>query len=282
MDRTLFSPLMIETFKSCRKAYWLAFGTSAPERHSAVSIVKGFLFRGLGEINKGKITTQSQIQKFMGQHWPLDRLNDQPGGRDSATRAFLNTYKVLAKYLAHPYRPAGAELVSINTKIRSAVPGHKIYLEDTFDMILWHPRDKRLELVIYYLKNDRQIDPLAPDSSTLIRQYLAQRLKMRYPYEKLTLTLFRVGLTENRRYAVNLDEQVFERQFPDLVQTIELMSSMDHAKELNLESDLDRDHEHDCMYCSSIERHNRQDFKVSEAASMPHTGIAPGPVPLSA
>lgn len=253
MERTLFSPSMIETFRVCKKAYWLAFMPSTPRR-SPATIVKGFLLHGLAEINKGKITSQSQIQKFMGQHWPIDELNDQVGGRDSATRAFLNTYKVLAKYLAHPYKPMGSEIVAVNTKVRSRLPGAKTYLEDTFDLLLWYPQEKRLEIVIFHLKALKTETPAWPSPSTLVRQYLTERLKLRWPFQKLTLTMHKIGLTENTISSRTLEEAPFQAHFPELVKSIEEMAGLQEEPS----------HEDPrCPYCVPLEKERNQ-LKVSE------------------
>ena len=98
MERTLFSPSMLEAFTACKRAYLLAYSGEgeAGRAAGARALCKKFILRGLGQINKGAITNASQLQKFMGQYWPIDKLSDQPGGKDSATRAFLYAYKTLA------------------------------------------------------------------------------------------------------------------------------------------------------------------------------------------
>lgn len=85
-----FTPAMIETFRSCQKAYELASikftNGGAPVRASV--ICKKFILRALAEINRGKLDSVNQVQKYMGQNWPVEKLEDQIGEKEKATRAF--------------------------------------------------------------------------------------------------------------------------------------------------------------------------------------------------
>src|SRR5271167_312009 len=76
MDKTLFTPPMIETYRACPKAYHLAFGLArnTGETLNSKAVCKKFLLKALGEINKGRVTSVHQVQKFMGMHWPVDKL----------------------------------------------------------------------------------------------------------------------------------------------------------------------------------------------------------------
>ena len=71
MYRTLYSPTMIETFRACKQAYALAFLQNNQGTESLNFICKQFLLRALAQINKGRITNISQMQKYMGQYWPV-------------------------------------------------------------------------------------------------------------------------------------------------------------------------------------------------------------------
>ncbi len=245
MDRTLFTPAMLETFRACKRAYQLAFQNEGGSgRVSPSATCKRFVLRGLADVNRGRLTNPSQVQKFMGQHWPLEQLHDQPGGKDSATRAFLYAYKTLLRYLGSPYRPAGAEVVAVATKVRARVPGQRLYLEDVFDLILWYPEEKRLELVIFHLKTLRKNDPSWPAPATLVRQHLAERLKVRWPYEKLTLTMVKVGPTESKELSIELEESLYRIHWPEIVKNLEEMKDLAH---------IEGHGEEPCVYCKAIE-----------------------------
>lgn len=244
MDRTLFTPSMIEAFRACKRAYKLAYLDERPVRESASSICKSFVLRGLAEVNRGRLTSATHVQKFMGLNWPLERLSDQPGGKDTATRAFLFVYKALLKYAANPYRPAGAETVSVATRVRARVAGQKLYLEDVFDLILWYPEEKKLELVIFHLKPLRKSDPAWPTATTLVRQHLAERLKVRWPFEKLVLTTCKISPGEQVTCSTVLEESLYNIHWPDLVK------SLDEMKELQ---EVEPHEDRSCTYCQSVE-----------------------------
>ena len=250
MDRTLFTPAMLETFRACKRAYKLAFQNQSGEsgRVSPSAICKRFVLRGLADVNRGKVTNPSQVQKFMGQHWPLDKLHDQPGGKDSATRAFLYAYKTLLRYVANPYKPKGAEVVAVATKVRARVPGQRLYLEDVFDLILWYPEEKRLELVIFHLKTLRKSDPSWPTPATLVRQHLAERLKVRWPYEKLTLTMAKVGPSESKDVSINLEDSLYRIHWPEIVKNLEEMKDLGDVEEHGPEFA-----DKPCAYCKTME-----------------------------
>jgi len=244
MDRTLFTPAMLETFRACKRAYKLAFQSMGESgRVSPSATCKRFVLRGLADVNRGKVANPSQVRKFMGQYWPLDKLHDQPGGKDSATRAFLYAYKTLLRYVANPYKPKGAEVVAVATKVRARVPGQRLYLEDVFDLILWYPEEKRLELVIFHVKALRKNDPSWPSPSTLVRQHLADRLKVRWPFEKLTLTMVKVGPTESKDVSIDLEDSLYRIHWPEVVKSLEEMKDLGEVDE----------HGEECTYCKAIE-----------------------------
>jgi len=249
MDRTLFTPAMLETFRACKRAFKLAFqsesiSSSHNARVSPSATCKRFVLRGLADVNRGRLASPSQVQKFMGQHWPLEQLHDQPGGKDSATRAFLYAYKTLLRYQNNPYKPAGSEVVAVATKVRARVPGQRLYLEDVFDLILWYPNEKRLELVIFHLKPLRKNDPSWPAPATLVRQHLADRLKVRWPFEKLTLTMVKVGPSENKDLSIELEESLYRIHWPEIIKNLEEMKDLGHVEDHGSEP---------CVYCKAIE-----------------------------
>ena len=53
MHRTLFSPSMVETFRSCKRAYEIAFSKYADGNgsSSAAAICRKFILKGIAEIN---------------------------------------------------------------------------------------------------------------------------------------------------------------------------------------------------------------------------------------
>src|ERR1700722_7974437 len=163
MHKTLYTPTMIETFRACKKAYTLAFLQNNLETESLSFICKQFLLRVLSQINKGKITTVSQLQKYMGQYWPADQL-DSTSDREAVTKAFLFVYKTLLRYLAKPYRPAGSRVVGVALNIRARVPQAKVYIEDTFDLILWYQNEQKLEFVDFTMQPLKNSDPAWPST----------------------------------------------------------------------------------------------------------------------
>jgi hypothetical protein len=223
MDRTLFSPAMIETFRVCRRAYWFAFQQNQPRAEKTSVVLKRFLLKAVADILKGKVSSLPQVQKYLGAHWPSDEVSPQDGAK-----AFLFAYKVLSYFLSRPYRPKKANLVAVNLKVRARVAPLKIYLEDTFDAIYWHPEEKRLEFVDFHLHNLKPFDPNWPTSSILIKQFLAEKLRMRWPFEKLSLTFCQLGASELKTVTMDLDEALFRLHWPDLLKTVEEMRSPQH------------------------------------------------------
>jgi len=187
------------------------------------SVTRRFILRGLAEINRGKLTTINQVQRYMGQHWPVDILSAEAKDKENSTRAFLFAYKTLTRYVGKPYRPFGAEIVGVAQKVRARVPHLRVYVEDTMDLMLWHPGERRLELVDYQLTPIAHYDPRWPSATILVKQYLAERLKMRFPYERVTLTFFRAGSKEHQPVSLTVDESIFALHWSELVKTLESM-----------------------------------------------------------
>lgn len=225
MHRTLFTPAMIETFRSCKRAYELAFikysNGGSPVRASV--ICKKFILRALAEINRGKLETVNQVQKYMGQNWPVEKLDEHFGEKEKATRAFLFAYKSLTKYVARQYRPHGSQVVAVALKVRARIAHVRVYVEDTLDLVLFYPDEKRLEIVDFQLQPLKPIDPAWPSSSVLVKYCLAERLKTRWPFEKITLTSYRVGTQDFQPVSINLEESLYRLHWAELVKTLEDM-----------------------------------------------------------
>lgn len=215
MDRTLFTPAMIETFRACKRAYHLAFVQDLQGMESNRQICKRFLLKALAEINRGRLSNIWQLQKFLGQHWPADKI-----AGEECVRAFLFVYRTLARCLASPYRAQGAHIVGVNLKVRARIPHQRIYLEDTFDLILWHPDTRCLEFVDYHLSPLKAFNEAWPTASILVKQFLADRLRARWPFEKLSLTFCRIGLQGVSPSTMILDEALYRAHWPELLKTI--------------------------------------------------------------
>lgn len=228
MDRTLFTPPMIETFRVCRRAYQLAFGSErqGPGFVKLQTVCKRFLLRALAEIHKGRIQNLPQVQKYLGQHWPAERLvvdGDDITGQEKSIQAFRFVYRVLSNYVSNPYRPKGGEPAGICMKVRARVPHSKVYLEDTFDLLIWHPEKRELELVDFHLSPLKPFDPAWPSPSILVRYFLAQRLKQRWPFDKLVMTYCQLNSQGFTPVSIQMDESIFRLHWPDLLKTIDQM-----------------------------------------------------------
>jgi hypothetical protein len=245
---------MLEAYRACKRAYHLAYGCDsvASRAASASAVCKRFILRGLCQINRGSIGTPSQLQKFMGQFWPIDKLSDQPGGKDSATRAFLYAYKTLLHYASAPYLPEGAQVGAVALKVRSRVPNSRVYIEDVFDLVLWHPADKKLEIVLFHLKPVRGQAVQWPSPSTLVRQHLAERLKVRWPFEKLVLTMIKVAPGEMKESSIPLEESIYRLHWPEIVKSLEEMQDLTDVQPHEGES---------CPVCRGIEGKLARDSK---------------------
>lgn len=253
MDRTLFFPFMLDTYKACKRAYELARTRLAtqPEKRSLASICKQFVRKGVGQINKGKIQNNNHLQLFIGQHWPVDKLEACGFTQDQIARSFLYTYKTLLHYLRCPYIPADAEVVATAQKVRSKVHRAGVYLEDTFDLVLWYPEKQHLEIVDFRLKLPNSILTEDPIPSLLARHFLANKLKVRWPFK--TLTVSTVKLTPKALHVseVELKEETFNNNWDEIVRDLESMKSP-----LDLESLTPHEN---CKYCSLLTEHESQD-----------------------
>lgn len=248
MHRTLFTSSMVETFRLCKRAYQLAYVQyqQGNARQRISTICKQFILKGLAEINKGKLSTVHDVQKFMGQNWPVEKIGDGTAEKDNATKAFLFAYKTLVKYVSRPFKPDGAQIVAVALKVRVRVPHVRVYLEDTLDLVLWYPNEKRLELVDFSLHPVKPIDPLWPNAQILTKQYLAERLKARWPFERLTLTFCRVGTQEFLPVSIIPSQSIFEVHWPELVKALDEMKDLSDPEDIG---------NHSCERCDSL-KHN--------------------------
>lgn len=247
MDWTLFSPFMLDTFKACKRAYSLArerfSDRSRPQ--SLASLCKQFVLRGVSEINKGKIQNNNQLQIFIGQHWPVDKLEKAGFGQDQIARSFLYVYKTLLHYVRCPYIPDGAEVVASAQRVRARVPQVRVYLEDTFDLILWYPERRHLEIVDFRLKLPQEILKCDPLPSNLARQFLASKLRSRWPYQTLSSTTCKItpkGIYVSEK---DLPEDQFNNNWDNIVRDLQEMKTPSQpAAHKNGE---------DCFFCEVLD-----------------------------
>lgn len=228
MDRTLFTPAMIETFRVCRRAYELAFLKSGQSDSAKLSkICKRFLLKAFAEVNRGRIKSVNDAQRFIGQHWNSLKIESNAPEylHNKSIQAFRFAYKALTSYVSKPYLPVGAEIVAVNTVMRARVAQKGVYLEDVFDLILWHPEQKTLEIVDYHLNPLKTFDPAWPPPSILVKQFLAEKLKQRLPIEKLRLSFVQIQVNGQQIRSFDLDESVFRLHWSSVLETLDEMKS---------------------------------------------------------
>ena len=229
MDRTLFSPAMIETYRACPKAYEMAFikPRGEADKLKLSTVTKRLLLRAFTDVNRGRTKTVAEAQRFIGQQWSALKIEaDAPENVHSQSiRAFRFAYRALNAYVSKPYRPAGSEVVGANIKLRARIAHSRAYIEDVFDLLLWHPQDQTLEIVDYQLSNIKPFDPAWPSPSTLIKHFLAERMQARYPFKKIRLTYAQILASGVNYQSIELDEAVFRLHWPMLKDTIEEMKS---------------------------------------------------------
>lgn len=258
MDRTLFSPAMVDTFRSCRKAYQMAFETFSTSRtpKSLQALCRQFLRRGLAEINRGRVTNINQVQIFLGQYWPLEKLERLNPSHDQLARAFLYSYKTLHGYVRKPYLPGSSEVVAVALRVRARVPESRVYVEDTFDMVLWNPHTKHLELVEFQTRPIRHFNPLEPPASVLMKQFLCERLKVRWAFESLAITTIKVGPLGMQRNKVLLDTSVFAGQWQSVVADLTRMKE-------GVEAEPHKPGEN-CKYCDTLRENMVREKRVAD------------------
>jgi alkylated DNA nucleotide flippase Atl1 len=222
---------MIETFRACKRAYELAFikGLADQEPERLAVVCKHFILRALAQINKGKITSITQVQKYMGQHWPADQVGQLAVDKDDAGKAFLYIYKTLLRYVVSPYAPQEARVVGAALKVRARVPHVRVYLEDTLDLVLWYPQQLRLEFVDFQIQPAKAFDPAWPSADLLVKKFLAERLKTRWPFERLSITGQRVGIDDFSPINLNLEETTFRLHWREIVKNLEQMKEFESS-----------------------------------------------------
>ena len=147
-------------------------------------------------------------------------------------------------------------------------------LEEVFDLVLYYPAEKKLELVIFSLKEPRPSNPAWPTPTELVRQFLAERLQMRYPFEKLLLTTIKVSPQETKVSRKEASKELFALHWPEVVKSLAEM------KEL---SEMPSHEEDGCRYCEAIEsRMVRELNSDEETADAVQKEAAGETIPLSA
>ena len=228
MDRTLFTAPMIETFRACKRAYKLAFVDRLEGGSASTSwLCKRFILKALTEVHRCRLNNLPQVQKYLGQHWPAQKMatDGDPTAQERCIQMFRFVYRVLSSYVMRPYKPEGAEVGAVSLKMRARVPHKKVYLEDTFDLVLWHPDKRQLELVDFHLHPLKPFDPAWPAPSLLVRHFLAQRLKMRWPFESLIFTFCRLQTDSMSIASLELSDGVMAVHWPELLSTIDQMNA---------------------------------------------------------
>lgn len=267
MDRTLFFPFMLDTYKACQRAYELArkkFSSSNPNNgtntRSLSSICKQFVRKGVSEVNRGRIKNNNQLQLFIGQHWPIDKLEKSGFTQDQIARSFLYVYKTLLFYVRCPYIPEEAEVVATAQKVRAKVSPAHVYIEDTFDLILWYPEKQHLEIVDFRLKLPPNVYKEHPKPSLLARHFLANKLKVRWPFKTLSVTT--IKLTPKGMHANEFDlcEDTFNNNWDDVVRDLQKMKSPTSTEPHN-----SSDH---CSFCMALDEENDEDQSSPNDLSM--------------
>lgn len=264
MQKTLYTPTMIDTFRACRRAYALAFLQENIETESLSFICKQFLLRALAQINKGRITTVSQLQKYIGQYWPAHQLGSA-SDKEAVTKAFLYVYKSLLRYLAKPYRPAGSRVVGVALNVRARVPNVKVYIEDTFDLVLWYQKEKRLEFVEFTMQPLKNFDPAWPSTEVLVKKYLAEKLHTRWPYQSFSVRYERIGLQDYPPVTVKPEESIFRLHWAELVKSLHEMQTLEKQE---MENAINRQiikEPHNCRHCEIISSRLKKQQSLIEA-----------------
>jgi hypothetical protein len=253
---------MIETFRTCRHAYDLAFlkgEFESPERLSVVC--KHFILRALAQVHKGKITNISQMQKYLGQNWPADKVSEVTQDKDSAARAFLFVYKTLLRYVINPSIPTGARVVGAALKVRARVPHVRVYVEDTLDLVLWYPDKLKIEFVDFQIQAPKAIDPAWPSAELLVKKFLAERLQTRWPFEKLSISSQRVGIDDFAPLKTHLKETTYRLHWLELVKNLEQMKEF----EMSDPKDYGTHPQGNCVHCEILRSRLSRSSRIEAA-----------------
>jgi hypothetical protein len=220
--------------------------------------------RALADINRGRVTSVTHIQKHLGQHWPVDVLTDEVADPENATRAFLFAYKTLTNYIGQPYKPKGANIVACALKVRARIAHVRVFIEDTLDMVLYYPKERRLEIVDFQIQPIKPFDPLWPSASVITKHYLAERLKSRWDFDKLTLTTYRVGTKDYPPQSISLNESIYRVHWLEMIKVLDEMK--EPAPKFLVEqqySSPDR-HAETCRLCSQLKQSVHEDESFTE------------------
>lgn len=266
MHRTLYCPDMIETFRTCRRAYELAYmGESSCQGPDKLAVIcKHFILRALAQINKGRIATIPQVQKYMGQHWPADKMSEVALDKEMAARAFLHVYKTLLRYVGTPYCTPGAKIVGVALKVRARVPHVRVYVEDTLDLVLWYPAEQKLEFVDFQIQAPKTFDPAWPSTALLVKKFLAERLQTRWPFETLSIVSQRVGVNEYTPVRMNIEETTYRLHWSEVVRNLEEIKEFEsqEPKEYGVHP------AGSCHHCKVLETRCRKVMETNEEHSV--------------
>lgn len=233
MDRTLFSPAMIQTYQKCKKLYELKYmKTPVGEGVKLSTITKRILKKGFAEVHRGQITTVPQAQQWIGQHWP--NLDSKADPSEPFEGGIINSFRfalrVLTAYAVRPYEPAASQIAAVNIKLRARIPHSNTYIEDVFDLVLWHPHEETLEIVDYHISALQVRDEAWPPADILIKQFLVQKIHSRYPFKRIKMTFGRFMPSGMQYKSFMLDDALFRLHWPEIERTIEEMKSAHEFK----------------------------------------------------
>ncbi len=259
MDKTLFLPSMIEAFSLCKRSY-IASMKSFEDRtqrvpgntnSQGISLLKQFVKKGIAEINRQRVTSSHQVQAFSGEYWPLEQMEKQNFNQDQTTRLFLYSYKLLMSYVRKPYKPQGAQVALVGQKLRAKVPGAKVYLEDTFDLVLWYPQTRTVEIVDFRLRPSSIANLSSASAYILARQFLADKLKSRIHFQNLVMTTCLMGQNSMQVDSIKVEDSNLhnESNWQVIVDSLLEMKSPSLSEASDLES-IAPCNRPGCIHCS--------------------------------
>jgi hypothetical protein len=134
----------------------------------------------------------------------------------------------------------------------------RVYIEDTIDLILWYPELRKLELIDFQTQPLKRLDSAWPTTSMLFKQYLAERLQIRWPFETLTLTYCRATPSEITTSSVDFDCNSGTRiHWEELVATLEQMKHPPSMEQIACSATMASPFNtgnlnKECRYCSGL------------------------------
>jgi len=249
---------MIEAFSLCKRSY-IASMKSFENRSQRVqnsnsqgiSLLKQFVKKGIAEINRQRVTSSHHVQAFSGECWPLEQMEKQNLNQDQTTRLFLYSYKLLMSYVRKPYRPDGAQVALVGQKLRAKVPGAKVYLEDTFDLVLWYPDTRTIEIVDFRLRASSIANLNSASAYILARQFLADKLKSRMHFQNLVMTTCLMGQNSMQVESIRVEDSNLhnESNWQMIVDSLTEMKSPTFSETSDLEEVAPCDRP-GCIYCN--------------------------------